>query len=264
MRYNLITPEKISYHLRTHTFGQTIFALWSVGSTNKFAYTLATQGRKEGTIIIAEEQTRGRGRMNRHWDSQFGKGLWFSIILRPTVHAVKAGLFPYLAGVSVAQAIENKTGFTPSVKWPNDLLLNDKKFCGILSEIEFINNRIHFIILGIGINTDHKMNDFSEVLRHHATSLRIEIGHKIDRVSLFAEIINLLEQHYYYAIEYGFEMIISSWKKRCPLLGKNIRVFLQDHPYYGKFEDLDENGCLLLRSRDGELKKIVAGDLISH
>ena len=115
MKYDLITAEKIKFYLRTHTFGQKIFAFWSVRSTNEFAYQLANQGEKEGTLVIAEKQTSGRGRMQRKWLSPFGKGLWFSIILRPSVQAAKAGLYPYLAGISVAQAIENKIGIIGSL-----------------------------------------------------------------------------------------------------------------------------------------------------
>lgn len=262
MKYDLITAEKIKIYLRTHTFGRKIFAFWSVGSTNEFAYKLANQGEQEGTIVIAEEQIEGRGRMKRKWHSPFGKGLWFSVILRPSSRTANAGLYPYLAGVSVAQAIENKIGLRPVVKWPNDLLLNDKKFCGILSEVEFIDNRIDFIILGIGINVNHKLADFPEELQHHATSLLIEARSKIDRVYLLAEIIYLLEQHYYFTDEYGFDYITANWKKRCPHLGKNVHIIQDEMHYEGKFEDLDENGCLLLRTNSGDLQKIVAGDLV--
>ena len=262
MKYDLITSQKIKYYLRTHTFGQKTYAFWSVGSTNEFACQLARRNEQEGTIVIAEEQSSGRGRLKRKWHSQFGLGLWFSIILRPPIQAIKAGFYPYLAGVSVAQAIENKIGLKPSFKWPNDLHLNNKKFCGILSEVDFIDNRVNFIILGIGINVDHKRENFPKELLNYATSLRIEARAEFDRITLLAEIIYLLEKNYYVSNEYGFEMIIQNWKKRCPSLGENIHIIQGDYHYYGKFENLDENGCLLLRTEDGSLKKIVAGDFI--
>lgn len=261
MNYNLITADKLKPLLKTDFFGKKIFAFWRLHSTNALAYKLARNGEEEGTVVIAEEQIKGRGRLNRTWHSQFGKGLWFSLILRPEAHRIlKPGVYPFLAGVSVAQAIENYLGLKPEFKWPNDLLLHDKKFCGILSEVEFLNSHIHFIILGIGINVSHRPDDFPPEIRNIATSLRYESLLNIDRLGLLAEIITIFEQNYFFSLEYGFKFIKENWKKRCPRLGQKIEVNLDNQKVNGIFEDLDKDGGLLLKKSDGELIKVVAGD----
>ena len=262
MGFDLLSEDKIKSVLKTELFAKKIYAFWSVGSTNEFAYSRALHDDSEGTLVIAEQQSKGRGRKSRTWDSPFNKGLWFSLILRPRLPASRAGLVPYLAGVSLVEAVENITGLKPVVKWPNDLLLNGRKFCGILSEVEFENSTIKFIILGIGININHKKNEFPEDFREQATSLRIESGSRIDRVEFLAEALFRLEENFNDMKEKGFKNIIKKWKKNCPQLGKEVVIFQDDYHYQGIFEELDDEGCLLLRTQDGELKKIVAGDIL--
>ncbi len=262
MKYDFITSDKIKPQLNTDYFGKKVFAFWRLQSTNEFAYKLAHNGEQEGTLIIAEEQLKGRGRLKRKWYSIFGKGLWFSVILRPPAAASKPGIFPFLAGVSVAQAVENLYGITPQFKWPNDLFLNQKKFCGILSEVEFQNNHVSFIVLGMGINVNHSLDDFTPDIRGIATSLLIHSLHKTNRITLLVEILRLLEQHYLFALEYGFDLIIDNWKKRCPRIGQKIEIILDNNYYSGIFEDLDQDGGLLLRQKNGHLAKIVAGDFM--
>lgn len=260
-RFDLLSEDKIKSVLKTNVFGNKIYAFWSVGSTNEFAYQRGLQGENEGALVVAEEQTKGRGRMFRKWHSPFNKGLWFSVILRPDMPAPKAGLVPYLAGLSVAEAVENFVGLKPAMKWPNDLLLNGKKFCGILSEVEFSNNKINFIILGIGINANHKTDEIPMELQTQATSLRIESGSRIDRAELLAEVLFQLEKNYKEVKEYSFEGVINQWKKRCPQFGREIVITQEDNVYEGKFENLDDSGCLLMRTKSRELIKIVAGDI---
>jgi BirA family biotin operon repressor/biotin-[acetyl-CoA-carboxylase] ligase len=183
--------------------------------------------------------------------------------LRPDDASSNAGLYPYLAGVSVAQAIENSLGFSPELKWPNDLLLNDRKFCGLLSEAEFDNGNVRYIILGIGINVEHKIGDIPDDLLETATSIRIENRIRTDRVDLLCEIMHCLEKNYAAVTQNGFATIIEEWKSRCPKLGKKISVQQQDEKLTGIFENLENDGTLLLQTEDGQVRKIVAGDL-SH
>jgi BirA family biotin operon repressor/biotin-[acetyl-CoA-carboxylase] ligase len=259
--FDLLSEAKLKSVIKTELLAKKIFAFWSVGSTNEFAYSRASQGEIEGTLVIAEQQSKGRGRKSRPWDSPFNKGLWFSLVLRPGLPASRAGLVPFLAGVSVCEAVENFIGLKPGVKWPNDLLLNGRKFCGILSEVEFENSTIKFIILGIGINVNHKSYEFPAEFREQATSLRIESGLTIDRAQLLAEVIWQLEQNYTAMKQQGFEGIVNKWKKRCPQMGKEVSIVQDDKKYQGIFEELNDEGCLLLRTKDNELKKIVAGDI---
>lgn len=260
--FDLLSEDKLKSVIKTELFAKKIYSFWSIGSTNEFAHNRAIQGEPEGTLVIAEQQVRGRGRKNRRWDSPFNKGLWFSVVLRPNIVSDQVGLIPFLAGVAVAEGIENFTGLKPEVKWPNDLLLNGKKICGILSEAEFRNGKIRFIILGIGINVHHKPHEFPDEFRDRATSLRAESNLRIDRSELLAEILFQLEKNYRTMQSQGFAPIISNWKKRCPHLGKQVTIIQDDERLEGIFEDLNEQGCLMLRTRDGELKKIVTGDLL--
>lgn len=262
LSFDLLSEDRIKSILKTELFAKKIYAFWSVGSTNEFAYRRALQGDLEGTLVIAEEQTKGRGRIHRQWDSPFNKGLWFSLILRPELPSSKAGLIPYLAGISVAETVENFLELKPDVKWPNDLLLNDRKFCGILSEVEFDNGKINFIILGIGINVNHQPEDFPEPYRNFATSLRIESDRRIDRAELLVDLLLRIEKNYEFMQLYGFREIVTRWKKRCPQFGQEIIIIQDDKRFEGKFEELDDEGCLLLRTKSGELKKIVAGDIV--
>jgi len=261
LSFDLLSEDRIKSVIKTELFANRIYAFWSVGSTNEFAYRRALQGEKEGTVVIAEQQTKGKGRKSRQWDSPFNRGLWFSLILRPELSASKAGLVPYLAGVSVAEAVENFLGLKPGVKWPNDLLLNGRKFCGILAEVEFENGKIKFIVLGIGINVNHKGGEFPQEFQNQATSLRIESDSRIDRADFLAEVLLQLERSYTYMKVNGFKDTITKWKKRCPQFGKGVVIIQDDGKYQGIFEELDDEGCLLLRTEDGELKKIVAGDI---
>ncbi|HEX9972575.1 MAG TPA: biotin--[acetyl-CoA-carboxylase] ligase, partial [bacterium] len=222
--FDLLSEERIKAALRTELLGNRIYAFWSIGSTNEFAYRRALQGDREGVLVIAEQQTKGRGRKSRYWDSPFYKGLWFSLILRPDIQSSQAGLLPYLAGVSVAEAVENLLKLTPDLKWPNDLLFQGKKFCGILSEVEFKNGKVKFIILGIGINVNQKVDEFPEQYRNQATSLRQECNNRIDRAELLTEVLFCLEQNYNSIGAHGLNEIVNKWKKKCRQFGKEIVI----------------------------------------
>ena len=260
----ILSETKIKFALKTKRFGNRIFAFWSIGSTNDFAYRRAMDGENEGALVIAEQQERGRGRNARTWDSQFGKGLWFSVILKPDLPSSSAGLIPYLAGVSIARAIENSTGLQPEMKWPNDVMLKGKKCCGVLSEVNFTNGKIDFIILGIGINVNHEADEWTDEINEIATSIRIEKKESINRAELLAEILFQLEKVYEDVEKNGFEELLNQWKKRCPAIHQKITIQQDEQELFGTFIDLDEDGCMLLKVEDGEIKKIVAGDICMH
>jgi len=260
--FDVLSENKIKSVLKTKIFGKKVYAFWSVSSTNDFAYRRATQGEEEGALVIAEQQERGRGRKARVWDSQFGKGLWFSVIIRPNLPSCKSGLIPFLAGLSIADAINNLTGLQVDLKWPNDIMINNKKCCGVLSEVHFDNGNIAFIILGIGINVNHNPGDWSENLNGTATSLRIEKKARVNRAELLNEILTQFEQNYKHVKHDSFDSLIDQWKKRCSKFKKNITILQEDKKISGIFFDLDKQGCLLLKTQRGELKKIVAGDIL--
>ena len=260
--FDLLSEDRIKAALNNDSFVDKIYAFWSVSSTNDFAYKRALHGDAEGTLVVAEEQTRGRGRKARVWDSQFNMGLWFSLVLMPDIPTSKAGLLPFLASVSIAEALENLLGLKPDLKWPNDALISGKKFCGILSDVEFTNGRVKFIILGVGLNVNHKIDDFPEDIRGQATSLRIESGTRVDRADLLAEFLKRFERNYKEFSLKGINDILDKWKARCSRFGRQVQVVQDDQQFEGVFQDFDAEGCMILRLKSGETKKIVAGDIL--
>ncbi|MFQ5863919.1 MAG: biotin--[acetyl-CoA-carboxylase] ligase [bacterium] len=255
-----LNAEEIQKKLKNRLIAKKIYAFGQLSSTNDFAKRLAKGGEDEGSLVISEQQTKGRGRLGRSWESPPGKGLWFSLILKPNISVEKSGLISLLAGVSVAQAVENVVHLTAILKWPNDVLINSKKFCGVLIESEMESKKLTFVILGIGINVNQSVGDFSNVVLEQATSLQIESKSSIDRINLLAEVLHYLEKYYLEFKSGNFSNIVNEWKKRCPFVNRKILVKQNDHQLSGVFEDLDAEGRLLLRLMNGEIKKISEGE----
>jgi BirA family biotin operon repressor/biotin-[acetyl-CoA-carboxylase] ligase len=261
-RHLLLNADEIQKELKTQVIAKKIYAFAQLSSTNDFAKRLAQAGENEGSLIISEQQTKGRGRLGRSWESPPGQGLWFSLVLRPNISIEKIGLISLFAGVSVAQAVENMTNLTPALKWPNDLLINSKKFCGVLIESEIESRTLSFLVLGIGINVNQSVLDFSDITLTHATSLQIESGAAIDRIKLLVEVLHNFERNYSDFKSENFSNILNEWKKRCPYLNKKIVIRQNHRQLKGVFENLDESGRLLLRLANGEIKKISEGETV--
>lgn len=255
-----LNADEIQKQLKNKLIAKKIYAFGQLASTNDFAKRLAQTGEDEGCLVISDEQTKGRGRWGRRWESPPGKGLWFSLILRPKVSMEKAGVVSLLAGLSVAQAVEKITRLTPILKWPNDVLINSKKFCGVLIESEGESDKLSFLVLGIGINVNQSVLDFSDALQTHATSLRIESKVPINRIDLLVEVLQYLEKNYLGFKSGNFSNILNEWKKRSPHLNKKVMVKQNKLELEGLFEDLDEDGRLLLRLANGEITKISEGE----
>lgn len=254
-----ITADLVKDRLRARLFGKQIFTFERLASTNDFAKRLAKGGRNVGTIVIAEEQTRGRGRQSRPWHSPPGTGLWLTLILSPTIKRSDLGLIPLLSGVSVAQTLE-QFGFQPSLKWPNDVLINGKKVCGILGESEFRYNELDVLIVGIGINVNQTATDLPNDIRDTATSLRQASGNPVDRLSLLISLIENFERNHSIFSNDRREALLEEWRKRCPFFGQNITVRNDQIYISGIFEAVDINGQLRLRTNDGNVEIVNAGE----
>jgi BirA family biotin operon repressor/biotin-[acetyl-CoA-carboxylase] ligase len=248
-------PEKMK------KIGNDLIELDRVSSTNDYAFKLALAGQKEGCVVLANEQIAGKGRLGRRWDSPAGLGLWFSIVLRPPAPATMASLYPFFASVAIVKVIQKLFNLTSDVKWPNDLLLNQKKFCGILTEAVFEKQKVKFLILGIGINTNQEPADFLPEMRMSATSIRHETGNWIDQQHLLQELLAQLDTYYSIVLEEGFSPILNLWKSFCPSFGQTIALKQLDETMKGIFHNLDPDGSLILRQEDGRLIKILSGDL---
>jgi len=243
-----------------NNIGNRIIRLKSVRSTNDYAYQLAARGMPEGCIVVAEEQTAGKGRLGRQWNSPRQQGLWFSVILRPLIPSRLVTLFPFLASVAVAQSIQTCFQITPHLKWPNDLLINHKKIGGILTEAATESNVIKFIILGIGINVYQQPEDFPPALRAKAGSISLFTTREIDLNQFFRQIQQDFNSDYSLAQKHGFTPILKRWKSLCKELHQPITLHHNNQILSGIFYDLAVDGGLLLQ-QPNRLIKIVAGEI---
>ncbi len=252
-------PEEIKEHLKTKCVGQNICYYQSVNSTNTTAKNMTEKEFAEGLVVITELQTSGKGRLGRQWHSPFGTGIWMSILAKPAIAPADAPQITLLSAVAVAEGITQEAGIKAEIKWPNDVTINGKKVCGILTEIKADMDRIHYIIVGIGINVNDL--EFPDEIMKVATSLRIEQGKMLNRAKLAAAVLNFWELYYRDFLAHGFGRIKDQWKKYSVNSGKNVTVRTLKNTIEGIVLDIDDNGMLLVRDHEGVLHKIIAGDV---
>jgi len=235
-----------------------LFVYDSIDSTNASAKTLAAGGATEGTVVIADHQTAGRGRSGRTWLAEPGSSLLFSIIIRPACSIDKVGLLPYVAAAGIADAVETLTGRKCECKWPNDILMSGKKCCGILMESSFQNTMLEYVVIGIGLNVNQKI--FPQQLGRTATSLLLETGKEFDRRAVFCQIMASLESRYIDAGRGDFDHILKEWKARASIFGKRITLTQASHTIGGIALDLTDDGGLLVET-DTTRRVFHAGDV---
>jgi BirA family biotin operon repressor/biotin-[acetyl-CoA-carboxylase] ligase len=256
---NLLTPLEIESALHTETFGRHVVHLETTSSTNDEAKEIARKGAEEGTIVIAEEQTNGHGRLTRKFNCPFAKGIWFSLILRPKFFPMEAAKCTLLAAIGVCRGIRRMGLKDAGIKWPNDILYHGKKMVGILTEMSASMEKIDYIIIGIGINTGMKKNDFPEEARETATSFLNE-GIDVSRKDLLAAVLWELEKEYKVAQEEGFDKVLEDWKSLSVTIGQDVRVIFGDDSYTGKAIGIDKDGCLLVDTGKA-VTRVLAGDV---
>lgn len=256
-----ITADEIRLGLVTKSFGKNIHYEESVDSTQKIAHRLANEDAPEGTVIIAEEQVLGRGRMDRKWHSPKYTGVWMSVILRPNIPPQKAPQLTLIAAVAVVQAIEEFTNLTPQIKWPNDILINGKKVTGILTELQADADRITSIIIGIGINVNQQKEDYPEELHNIATSLAIESGKKLQRAELVKILLSKLENLYALYLEKGFYPIKLLWESYAISIGKIITARTITGSIHGKAMGITEDGVLMIEDEKGKVHHVYSADI---
>lgn len=254
----MYSKEELLNGLNAAVLGNKLFLFETIDSTNTCAKTLAEAGMEEGAIILAESQSEGKGRLGRVWISEPGKNLLFSCILRPSLEKEQAGLLTFFAAVAVARALEQSTGLHVECKWPNDLLLNGKKCCGILLESSLSSGKLAYSILGIGVNVNQR--DFQNDLCRTATSLAREAGAEIDRKRLFQNIVAELDTLYLDVKKNQFSRIVTEWNNRCTMLGRNIQVDCGGVIIRGKAAGLHTDGGLVVRTTTGN-EIVYAGDV---
>lgn len=229
-------------------------------STQDYALSLAEKGAQEGTLVISERQTKGRGRRMNSWISPSG-GLWFSLVLRPGkvpfyIPALNLGV-----GLAVVRGIKKIAGIPVSLRWPNDIYFNEKKLGGILVEMGAKGDFLEFVVIGVGLNTNINPDDFAPAIRERATSVRNEIGNSVDNFSLLEEILSEFEKVYETFKRKGFQPILKDIKENCSLLGRRISVTDGEEklPIEGQALDIGENGALLVRLDSGAVTRVLSG-----
>lgn len=253
MWLNLASVEPL---LTTSYVGRRVVYLTSTGSTQDIARREAESGAPEGTIVLAEEQTKGRGRFDRVWVSPAGKNLYLTLIMRPPLERLRS--LSIVAPLAVALAVEDATGLEPRIKWPNDVLINGRKLSGILIESEIAGETVKYALVGAGININLDIDQSPEIA-HIATSVKRELGHESAREELLAGFLNRFEALYEEAAE--GEGTLQQWRLRLDTLGREIRVSFGDQVYEGVAEDVDREGNLILRQPDGTRRVIEAGEV---
>ena len=257
-----IDPHKVKARLKSARVGQRLEFLKTSGSTNADAFRFAEDGAVEGTVVLADTQTGGKGRRGRVWTSPAGVNLYCSVVLRPAIMPHEAPQLTFLSAVAVARAIELTTKLAPKIKWPNDLLISGKKVAGLLNEMSAETDGINFVILGIGVNLNMTADQFPDDLRHPATSIFLESGVRVDRSQFTSTMLNELDRLYGDFLVHGFSPVREEWQQRCNASGR--RVLVSDSGTEcteGRFIGIDTDGALLLRSDDDKLHRITCGDV---
>lgn len=258
-----LIPDEIKWKLKTKLIGKSVISYKLVDSTNTVAYGLAEKGQKDGTVILAEEQAKGKGRQGRRWISPSNGGIYLSCILRPEITPNEIPKITLLSAVAVAKSIRQFTALNAMIKWPNDILVNNKKVCGILTEMKAEQDSVDFIIIGIGIN----VNTPIRLLPKAASSLKEELGRRgkaedLSRIELTRKLIENLEGEYFLMKREGFKPIIEEWKELSAMLGSRIKVIMQNRTFEGQVHNIDEHGALVVRTESGVLEKVSSGDIV--
>jgi len=245
----------------TRIVGRDIRVFERTTSTNDLIARLAHDGIREGAVVFAESQSRGRGRLGRLWISPARKGLWFSILLRPDLAPQSATQLTVAAATALARAIAQQTRLVPEIKWPNDILIRGKKVAGILTELTAELDHVKEMVLGIGVDVNLDPAELPHDLRKTATSLKIECGQAIDRAELAVAILRELDGDYERIRRGQFELVAAEWRQRCGTLGREVSIRIGDRVIRGRAESLDAEGALLLRTQHGRLERIIGGDV---
>jgi BirA family biotin operon repressor/biotin-[acetyl-CoA-carboxylase] ligase len=257
---DVLTPDLLKKRLKGNLFGKRVFHFFKTDSTNRVAMELGYAGEPEGTVVVAEAQTAGRGRSGRSWYSDRGTGLYFTVLLRPRLSPAQAPLLTMLAGVSTHMAIAAQTGLVPELKWPNDLLLNGKKFGGILTEMHAEPNQMRFVIVGIGINVNQEK--FPVELSMIATSIRRESGQTSYRLELLTRLLGQFESDYNRFLREGPAFVVDRFESVSSFAsGRRVRVDTGVESYLGTTFGLSPEGLLLVNRDDGLVVTVIAGDV---
>jgi BirA family biotin operon repressor/biotin-[acetyl-CoA-carboxylase] ligase len=259
---NKLLPYEVHKKLRTRFIGKKMRYLENTPSTIWVGKQMCSEGDVEkmhGTVIIAEEQTGGIGRMGRTWVSPSG-GIWVTIVLKPHIPLDHVFMITMAGSVAVARAIRKEYELGALIKWPNDIFIGNKKVAGLLLELSAEADNIHYCLLSIGIDVNIPLADFSPTLRKEITSICAEVGHEVDRASFLARILREFEYHYLLVEGGEYEAITQEWKSLSCTLQNRVQIRTLKNSFEGEAVDIDEFGALIIRKDNGKLERVIAGD----
>lgn len=256
-----LTADTLLGQLRTQRFGRRVYLYDELGSTQDAAQKLAEEGAEEGTLVIAERQLNGKARMGRSWISPFGKGIWMSMVLRPPLPVHSAPQITLLIAVALCRSLRRNTGLTIGIKWPNDLLVNGKKISGILLESSAEDERLRYIVAGVGISVNLEPADYTPEVAAKATSLAIECGRKLDRTALLADFLGEWEQLYELYLTEGFGPVKSLWEALAVVLNRPAVLTTPQGIVEGTPIALDDSGAIKVRKKDGTVIDVFSAEM---
>lgn len=256
-----MTVNEIKLGLKTNILGNEIVYFDETTSTNDIAFALATDGALDGTLVIADSQTKGKGRLDRKWFSPKGTSILASLILCLNIPLSHSGNIILITTISIVQAIRHITNLNAMIKWPNDIVVNDRKVSGILVESKIEKNRAEFFVVGFGINVNIPKNAFPDEIFDTATSLSIELQHEISRTQLLQETLYQLESHYTRLLDESADFL-QEWKNLSVTIGQRVKVEKPDGIFFAQALDIDKNGALIIQLGSGEIQSIMNDDLV--
>ncbi len=255
-----LNAEALGVELKGSSIIKSIEHHDSIDSTNTLAKQKASDGAEEGTLIIADEQIKGRGRLGRLWTSPKGTGIWMSLILRPDIEPVHAAKMTQIAAAAMTEAVVRTTGLDAGIKWPNDIIVNKKKICGILTEMSAELNTVNYVVVGIGVNVN--VESFPEEIQDTATSLMIESGQIVRRQDVVVEFIKQFERLYNaYINEGNLDVTLEYCRNNSVTIGQKVRVIHKNETLYGEALDLNSDGELIVKFDNGEIKPVFYGEV---
>lgn len=264
----ILNSFEIESNLGTDIIGKKALYFDTIDSTNNYAKKIAMEGAEEGLAVVAGSQSRGRGRLGRDWDSPGDVGIYLSVILRPVLPPEDVQIITLAASVAAARAVERITGMKPGIKWPNDLLLDGRKICGILTEMNTEIEQVNFIVLGIGINYDRRQDEFPAELAQKATSISAyarEQGVALKdsgRLLLLRAVLQELDLVYKSILTGRNGEILDKWKEYSVTLGRDVRIITGSTEYTAAAEDITNDGKLIVRCNDGSIRLIQSGEVM--
>lgn len=256
-----IAKEEIASRLHTKRIGKEIYYFSKIDSTNQYAKKLGEEGAPDGTIVIADEQTKGKGRSGRHWVTPPGSAIAFTILLRPKLPPASISMVTLVKGLAVCNAIRELYHLPVGIKWPNDVVIDGRKICGILTEMSAEVDGVHYIVIGTGINTN--VDSFPDEIKDVATSLKIQLGRPVDRAEVLVRVIEFFEEYYEKFEEDGdLRRLQDTYNEELLNMNEGVRVLDPKGEYTGVALGIDPEGQLLVKRDDtGEIVKVWSGEV---